>query len=504
MHPLRLLWLGLAPLVLHAAPASAPHPARVLDYSAILDGNQVACFIGNGGLLAHDHAELRGRQDGFYFPDDWPAQNKTLIYSSGLWLAGIDSQGDTLVALCDYSSECGPGGWGADPADPAWRVYLVDDEQGGWDDWPVEQGAPLAAEGEAPWIADLPGVRQMAWAVWNDGDPANHVNIGGSTDPLGVEVRLTAWCGDAQESESTVFLRWEVLNQGSRDFDQLWAGFWVDADLGGSADDLAGCAPGRQLGFTYNGDNDDAVYGSQPPALGAVLLHGLHEPAAGDSAYYQAAWHAGERNLPLTSFTAYHNGWDSQSFRQTLFLLQGRRPDGQARPDGFFDYAGNPVEGAGTLDPTPCDRRILLGCGPVAFAPGQRQELGGAICATAGADRLASLDHLFQVAPWPAGPSSAVPASRAARPSDLRVICVRPNPFNPETVVELALERPAHALRLSLHDLAGRECWSRELGACAAGLRHLRLQPDGLASGLYLLRVEADGRRATAKLLLLR
>lgn len=504
MRRLILFLCYAAPLLARPTAEQRAPGALDVDYSVILDGNDVACFAGNTGLLAYDLTGLRGQQNGFYFPDNWPAENTTLIYSAGLWLAGVTSQGDTLVAVADYTSEHGPGAWGTNPQDDEWRVWAITDDPASWEEWPYTQGAPTAAHGHEPWIADLPGVSQMLWAVCNDGDPALHDNIAGSTEPMGVELRLTAWCSTAPDSGTTDFFRWELLNQGSCVFTEFWAGIWVDADLGGASDDLAGCEPARQLGFVYNGDDDDASYGMRPPALGAVLLYGLHEPAPGDSAFYQGAWHAGGRNRGLDSFTGYNNGLDPQDFRHTLFMLQGLRPNGQPRPAGPFDFTGDPVGGTGELDPTPCDRRILLGCGPVVFAPGERQELSGALSAAQDDDRLASLNFLRLLAPLPAGMVSALPGPGPARPRGPRIAAVWPNPFNPETRVELELARPAAEVRLLLFDLAGREVWNRDLGPLTGGAHTIGLRPEGLPSGLYLLDVRADEARATGKALLLR
>jgi hypothetical protein len=81
---------------------------------------------------------------------------------------------------------------------------------------------------------------------------------------------------------------------------------------------------------------------------------------------------------------------------------------------------------------------------------------------------------------------------------------VWPNPCNPDARVEFTLATPAASVGLWLVDLLGREVWAQSLGPLPAGRRELRLSFDGLASGLYLLRVQADDEARTVKLLVLR
>ena len=393
-------FLLLATTLRAAPPLDQPiPPVRIWDTATILDGNNVACFVNNAGNVAYDRSNVRGRADGFYFPDNWPSESKTVIYDAGLWLAGVTTAGDTLVAVAEYSSEYAPGAMGSNPTGEGWRVYSISQDPASWSDWPDEQGAPMAADGQHPWIADLPDAMQMQFTVFNEGDPSYHTNDAGSTGPMGVEVRLTAWCSQLTTLESTVFLRWELLNQGAHEFSTFFVGFWLDPDLGGAGDDLVGFEHARQMAFVYNADEEDTIYGPTPPALGAVLLYGPHAPAAGDSAFYQDAWHADETNRALAAFSVYTNGTDPHSHDQTLFNFQGLDQLGHPRPNGVFDFLGDPVDGWGNVDTTPADKRMLLSCAPVTWAPGEHQEAAFALTAAQGANRLGSVTALRELAP---------------------------------------------------------------------------------------------------------
>jgi hypothetical protein len=398
-----ILPLPLAVRLLLAAPPAGHDPPAGRDYDTgiLIEGNALACFIPNEGRFAYDVSNLRGRSDGLYYPNNWPFDDRTVIYDAGLWLAGIREDGDTLVTVAEYSTEYAPGGWGSNPAGSQWHVYSVTQDPATWSDWPADQGAPLSADGQHPWIADLPEATHMLFTVFNDGNPAIHYNDAGSTEPLGVEVRLTSWCSAEPGDEREIWLRWEMLNQGGHDFSQFIAAVWMDPDLGGAGDDLVGCDPQRSLAYCYNATNADSRYGDTPPALGLVLGAGLYEPSPGDSAWHGNAWHPDERNLPATSFTFYINGLDPHHHWESFYTMAGLTMDGAPRPAGPFDFTGDPVTGTGLLDTNPADKRMMLACGPVAFAPGQRQELNAAIAVGQGLDRLSSLTDLRQTAPWP-------------------------------------------------------------------------------------------------------
>jgi hypothetical protein len=96
----------------------------------------------------------------------------------------------------------------------------------------------------------------------------------------------------------------------------------------------------------------------------------------------------------------------------------------------------------------------------------------------------------------------------APRPAAFRLHPARPNPFNPDTW--FAFELPADGVvRLEIYNLAGQRVRTLHRGPLEAGLHQLRW--DGLgergessASGLYIARLEWNGRQQTAKMLLVR
>jgi photosystem II stability/assembly factor-like uncharacterized protein len=78
-----------------------------------------------------------------------------------------------------------------------------------------------------------------------------------------------------------------------------------------------------------------------------------------------------------------------------------------------------------------------------------------------------------------------------------------PNPFNPETVINFTL--PARAnVTLKVYDMLGKEAAVLLNGQTEAGSHSIKFRPAGLASGIYLYRLSAEGVNITRKMLYLR
>jgi hypothetical protein len=416
---------ALAALPDAGAGSQRPMPPRTggFDLSRHVDANRVNMFTTNFGSFAWDIAT---GASGFVWPR---GSGQTAVFASGLWL-GCQVGGETRIAAAEYSSEYGPGamvgGTFDTPNRADYRTYKVvrwtgnpaDSEH--VDRTPAELAAdpqldPLAHHAWSEYIAgakpygaptriyhlpdtstpqpddsvDVEGPDvmgdEMLWEVHNDADPSLHTNNVGLTAPLGVEIQQTTFVFDrANDFGDIVFLKFRIQNKGANTLDQLYLSLWSDPDLGNFTDDLVGCDVGRALGFAYNGNGSDAIYGTPPPALGYVLLRGAADPVTGTP-------------LGLTAFSKYINGTDPNSFAETYNYMRGLLPNGSdvidpttSLPTRYF-VPGDPVTGTGWLDSNPSDRRMLLSSGPTRMLPGQTQEVWGAIVIGRGTDRLASV-----------------------------------------------------------------------------------------------------------------
>jgi hypothetical protein len=75
---------------------------------------------------------------------------------------------------------------------------------------------------------------------------------------------------------------------------------------------------------------------------------------------------------------------------------------------------------------------------------------------------------------------------------DFRLTGATPNPFNPTTRLDFAMARGGRVV-LSVHNVQGQLVERTDLGLQAAGAHSRVLDGDGLASGIYLVRLSVDG-----------
>jgi hypothetical protein len=221
------------------------------------------------------------------------------------------------MAVAEFSTEFqpgpAPGGVAADPLDPLYRAYKINvgDNAGSNPDyasWPAALGAPVNSDG-TPKIYGS----QTLFAVYNDLNAANH-SVKFGTTPMDAEVQQTTFgFNTAGALSNTVFLRYKIINRSTSTWQDAYIALWADPDLGNANDDLMGIDTSRTLGFVYNGQESDAVYGSPAPALGYKILKG--------------AFHT----KPIQAFAYYGIGapaTDPANVTQSYNYIRGRKGDG--------------------------------------------------------------------------------------------------------------------------------------------------------------------------------
>ena len=89
-------------------------------------------------------------------------------------------------------------------------------------------------------------------------------------------------------------------------------------------------------------------------------------------------------------------------------------------------------------------------------------------------------------------------------PTTYSLTSVYPNPFSARTIVPIEVPEDSY-VRVAVYDMLGREVSVLVDGQVTAGRHEAVLDGNGLASGVYLIRLQADGAvHATRKVLLLR
>ncbi len=353
---------------------------------AVIDAGDLVVGVPVAGTFAYNPHR---RDPAAEFPR---GSGKHLFRGAGLWLSALVG-GEVQSTITRYATEYTPGTIGGNTDDPRFRTYKVaaDDSATAPDvlAWPADLGAPVDDLGQPA----VPAGGQIAWSLYHDAVPGQHTILFGTG--LGAELRRSVFgWSEPSALRRAVMVRWRLTNRSAEDWQELYLGFWADAELGGRTDDLCGSDSTLGLGYVYNQRDVDVVYSSQPPAAGISLL------AARDS--------LGTVPLELT-FNCWLNGEEPTTEQQARRLLMASQANGTPNPHAFL-FPGapdQPDQPAGSLDPEMGDKRMVIAAGPFEIPAGAWLELDGLLLASQAPGpipRLASVAALrvdFQLA-WEA------------------------------------------------------------------------------------------------------
>lgn len=367
-----------------------PAPLIYRVNSALMNGNNISAWYRNNGSFNRD--PVTGNT-GF----EWPKGSaKFARYASGLWI-GAKVGNDTLIAIAEYDYEYLPGfidnlGNPQGKDDSLYRIYSIEPDNtlsADYRNWPFYQGAYRDSAGKPHII----GNRTMFFSM-TDGYPEAHGNNAGTTMPLKAQILVTNWSYgiDITPLGNVVFTEYRIINKGNLPWERCYFAIWSDDDLGDANDDAVGCDTVLGLGFTYNFDNNDPVYGTSPPAVGFQFLRGPMVDSPLDTARYfsppgssNLIKKPGRRFLGMTSFNTYTGGnpsvGDPSNYRETYYNLQGIRRNGSVWVNPVngqpttFAYSGDPYTGSGWNETNNGDRRILQSSGPCIVNPGDTQSI---------------------------------------------------------------------------------------------------------------------------------
>ena len=529
----------------------------VMEYK-FLDVNQIRCTIASDGPYAdYRRTSTAGLE--------WPrGTGKTAVYTAGLWIVGIHRPTDSLrTASMDYSTEYQPGPLletfntttmdDALPVsradDPRYRLYKVESagpagdsirQVDPWSSWPADLGAPfddLNSNGEWDPGVDQPRFYgdQQLWCVMNDVNNSRHTALG-FTPPMGIEVQALYYALDRPGVlENSMFMRWTIINKSDADYDSVYLSLWSDVDLGNPSDDLPACDTTLEMGYVFNGDNDDERtqgYGATPPAIGFTYLQGPIVPGQpNDSARFGGSYRRGWQNLGLTSFVPASCGsfWEtvcppdaSPDYAPYVFAyLQGmmRPPLGYLmRPDSTIIkcwFSGDPVTGTGDVHENfplgtwgSSDVYIRTSTGPFTLAQGDTQEVVAALVISRGSDRLNSVTLLKQEVEairslYGSGIVVSAGNGQNRLPGEFSLSQNYPNPFNPVTTIEYALPH-AGVVTLKVYNVLGEEVAALLAGDRSAGTFNVAWDASGLPSGVYFYRLTVGEFVQTMKAVLMK
>ncbi len=338
---------------------------RSVDRAAYINANRIFMPVSNRGdigwgmpvpgvyLTVYPYTDMTTLMD--------TLANKKILFTAGIQLVGIDSASDSLKSSVAFYSQNNfrPGnmmGGIAAPDGPQYRVYklysdsLQSNPNYDYLNWPVDQGAPVDAQGKP-----LMRGNQMLWSVYNDLKDTSYYLPG----MMGIEVQQTTWAsrgsGTTASTESySIFLQYKIYNRGNKTIRDMYFGSFADPDLGDPSDDKVGCDTLDNLFYCYNGNDIDSIYGAAPPALGFKYIYGLLSPSPGDTAMFDGAKIADQKNLGMTAFAGWVNPADCgmpYCFYQRLTGYDA--PNGTPWGNGtHYAFPGDPVTGTGDIDST--------------------------------------------------------------------------------------------------------------------------------------------------------
>jgi hypothetical protein len=233
----------------------------------------------------------------------------------------------------------------------------------------------------------------MLWWVFND-QLSTH---GESQSPsLGLEIQASAYTYNSTDPvlANTVFLKYRIINRSGLEYDSTYVGMWTDLDIGNIFDDYVGSDSSLNTYYAYNGepyDRDTTVrpktggvysykgYGGNLPVQAVSFLQGINDDKG--------------MELPMTSFIYYNNDTGSignpKVSADYYDMLKGHWADGSPLTYGGNGYGGSqPVHYAFPGDPgnnnqwteqsaknIPEDRRGLGSFGPFSLKSGEEKEM---------------------------------------------------------------------------------------------------------------------------------
>lgn len=404
------------------------------NYIAI---NQIFMWISNNGDGSHSPTT---DGQGFFWPGGANATKGAIFEDGLLWGGKIGREIRVGGSTYRHGLQAGKileDGTADNPDLDKYRVYKIrkdwqtlppgptrDQYEKDYNEWPIEDGAPYVdvdGDGQPTPGVDVPKFvgDEVLWYVSNDLDAARTTQLYG-TLPFGMEVQATVFGFNRTGAlGDMVFEKFKMINKGQNTIKDMIVGYWSDTDLGDANDDFTGCDTTLSLGYTYNGTNNDAIYGTPPPAVGYDFFQGpIVEGSATDSAKFLGGWRYGYRNLPMTAFAFYINGSSvyadpdlgiPDGSVQFYNYMQGLVWDGQPFIDpntGLpvkFVLAGDPVAGTGWYEgkgwpggPAADDRRHFMASGPFDMAPGDTQEVVVGLVIAVGSNNIESVAALKQ------------------------------------------------------------------------------------------------------------
>jgi hypothetical protein len=276
----------------------------------------------------------------------WPrGTNDGYIFGAGIWIGAIiDDVKHVTVGYnpTNVQTEMVPGAPNTDPNDSKEIVFVnTDYPNANLPPWPRgvdDDGNPIT-------------ISQMdSWAQCNDLDASKQFEAG---TPIGVHLitETFSWSSSFRDVQDFAIIRYTVknVNPDRKKWTNAYVGFAMDADIGDPTNDLTGCYPDLNLGFTYSASELTSLEKELAYPPGYVGIKFLDGPSRDPI--------TGEANMTTFIRWAHELNPNTDEIRYNLLAK------------GTYDI----------LDTEPADKRMLLSSGPFDLEYGDTVEFVVAI-----------------------------------------------------------------------------------------------------------------------------
>jgi photosystem II stability/assembly factor-like uncharacterized protein len=516
-----------------------------------INGNNLSTYLSFRGIF--DQNKLSTNMPGF----EWPkGSNKYVVFTTGL-TASCMINGQLAQTSCSYQGEYLPGAIqnGQYYFDSSkFRIYKIEKELGAsqtdWQQWGymVPYGAPFVDvnhNGNYEPLIDTPGVRnasQTLFACLTDINPSSHNSGegygGGITNPLmGIELHLTKWVYSYPSYNDVIFTKFEILNKGNHPWNRTQFAIISDPDLGDVNDDWVGCDTVRNMGYAFNGDNDDWVYGANPPAVGYKILKGpVNKSVLPNVTYNMTSFNRfiSAGNPPPNEYDpngeplgAYYfmqgykkdsaawldrtqpTPWGSYKKTKKIFYGDPETNEGWTAAKGYIVNFGK--DSVGTLAwEIKQDQRFTLGIGADNYTVpnGDTAVIWMAQFVARGTSNLNSVTKLKQLADvvqmyYESNFTIKINQISTEVPLAYSLDQNYPNPFNPSTKIKFNIILSG-IVKLEVYDIIGRKLQTLVNEKLSPGTYETTFDAAGLSSGIYFYKLTTDGFSQTKKMLFLK
>lgn len=527
-----------------------PLQAKILDVN-----NIAATFISSGTFDQRFIYQLN--TPGF----EWPkGSQKYAVYTAGLCIVCyMDTSTQPGVkkiimnqAMASYTGEydLGYSQNGVYYYDSRFRIYKVtrgDNAQSNpdWAEWGnmVLFGAPFVdVNNNKIYDAqiDTPGVKnadQTLFMCITDANQDQHSpgeGFGGGTHPIGAEVHLTAWAYNHSFLQDVQFMKWSIINKSKHRWENIYTSIVSDPDIGNGEDDYIGCDTSRNLGYCYNADNYDQIYGNNPPAFGFLILRGVENRDYAPFKRYKMTSFVrfigtgaspppceadpnGEPYpafLMMKGFKKDSTSWMDVSefpYKRTRTIYSGdpETNSGWTMYKGYMDNCNRDT--TGTVYPvcSPFDMRFCMSSGAdsIVTIPGDSQQFIATQLITQGLSNLNSVTKLKALSDSVRNFYNLYILDtndyRPIIPDTYFLFQNYPNPFNPGTTIKYQIPEAIN-VSIKVYDIRGRFITEIVNSIQQPGTYEIKWNGAGYASGIYFYRIKAGNFTETKKMVLVK